>query len=1057
MHLIPLNSSHSTKFLLLRLIGFIFIGEMISHSIIEMLPPLSHFHMALLDASLLLALIFPAIYALAFRPLKIQEAKHEQAEMLRQQAQDRLTKVAGQVPGVVFQFQLRPDGSCCLPYANEQLLNIYRVAPEAVRDDAAYVFTVVHPDDLEAHLAAIQTSARDLTPWFDEYRLKFGDEPDCWLLGNALPQRLDDGSTLWHGFITDITARKRIEHELQRATDKLQDHHAELEAQNHELQQAHIQLEESRNRYMDLFDFAPIGYLTLTGDGLIEKINHTGAQLLCGERTALQRRSLNYFLEAQECERWQQHFLSALTLNTKQSFELVMRRDDGNDFHALLDCQRMENSEPAMIHVAFTDISERKQAEIELQIAATAFESQEGMVITDTDNVIVKVNHAFARLTGYSCEELLNRRMNILKSGHHDAEFYNEMWGSLIRKGAWQGEIWNRLKNGEVHPTFVTITAVRNKDGQVINYVATYTDITERKITEDKVNNLAFYDQLTQLPNRVLFADRIKQTLALCRRNREIAAVCMLDLDGFKHVNDTLGHAAGDQLLWEVAQRLKDCIRQEDTAARFGGDEFALLLGGFARVSECEQTLARIVTVIAAPYLIFGQLAHISASIGVTLFPEDNSEPDLLLRHADQAMYQVKQASKNGYQLFNAVYEKRNQTNQDSLARISDALAQGQFELYYQPEVDCRQGKVVGAEALLRWNHPVLGVLSSAEFIPVIEHDDLMITLDSWSLQHALRQLKGWHEAGFNIKVSVNISARQLLNPEFPARLQAILSGYNAEIIQYLAIEVIESAVLKDVLMAGDVMRQCRAMGVGIILDDFGSGFSALVQSLVRLNHFSVDALKVDLGFVSDLLGNSEEMAIVEGVVGLAASCHAQVIAKGVGHIDQILMLMELGCDVMQGGVLTKPMSAKHMDSWLAVFIPDPLWGAAAHLTSRDYFELLLTEAKHRCWINRVIANLDDPDSVATPELLQDHRQSHFGHWYREERASHFRNTSEFHELDAIHRDIYQTTAHLCEHRQAGMTVEADADTLQLLAQQHTMSGLVHRLLADELLKQQNS
>ena len=1055
-----MKSSHTpypVRLLLLALIGSIFIGEMLSHSLIEMLPPLSHLHLALLDAGLLLTLVFPVIYFLVFRPLEIQQAKHKQADMLRQQAQDRLTKVAGQVPGVVFQFQLRPDGSCCLPYANEQLLNIYRVEPEVVQDDASSVFTVVHPDDLEAHLASIQTSAQNLTPWFNEYRLKFGDEPDCWLLGNALPQRLDDGSTLWYGFIIDITAHKRIEHELQRTTDKLQNHHAELEAQNHELQQAHIQLEESRKRYMDLFDFAPIGYLTLTDNGLIEKINHTGAELLCCERKALQRRSLNYFLEPEQCERWQQHFLSALTLSTKQSFELVMRRDDGSDFHALLNCQRMENSEPAMIHVAFTDISERKQVETELQIAATAFESQEGMVITDTDNIIIKVNHAFARITGYSSEELLNRRMNILKSSHHDAEFYDEMWGSLIRTGAWQGEIWNRLKNGEVHPTFVTITAVKNKAGQVINYVATYTDITERKITEEKVNNLAFYDQLTQLPNRVLFADRIKQTLALCRRNREMAAVCMLDLDGFKQVNDTLGHAAGDQLLWEVAQRLQECIRQEDTAARFGGDEFALLLGGFASVSECEQTLARIVTIIAEPYLIFGQMAQISASIGVTLFPEDNSEPDLLLRHADQAMYQVKQASKNGYHLFNSIYEKRNQTNQNSLARISDALAQGQFELYYQPEVDCRQGKVVGAEALLRWNHPVLGVLSSAEFIPVIEHDDLMITLDSWSLQHALRQLKDWHEAGFNIKVSVNISARQLLNPQFPARLQAILSGYDAKIIQHLAIEVIESAVLKDVLMAGDVMRQCRAMGVGIILDDFGSGFSALVQSLVRLNHFTVDALKVDLSFVSDLLTNSEEMDIVEGVVGLAASCHAQVIAKGVGHIDQILMLMELGCDVIQGGVLTQPMSAKHMNAWLAAFIPDPLWGAAAHLTSRDYFELLLTEANHRCWTNRVIANLDEADDVATPELLQDHRQCHFGHWYYDERASHFRNTSEFHKLDAIHRDIHQTTAHLCEHRQAGMTVEADEDALQLLAQQHTMSGLVHRLLADELLKQQHS
>ena len=492
------KNSQSVKPLLLALIGSIFIGETLSHSFIDMLPPLSHWHKPLLDAALLLTLVFPVIYFLVFRPLKTQLIKQQKAET-------RLRKIAGQVPGIVFQFQLRPDGSCCIPYANEGLLKIYRVKPEYVREDASYVFTVVHPDDLDTHLASIHTSAQNLTPWLQEYRLKFGDEPEYWLLGNALPQRLADGSTLWHGFITDIT--------------------------------------------------------------------------------------------------------------------------------------------------------ERKQIEVELQIAATAFESQEGMVITDTNNVIIKVNQAFIQLTGYSSEELLNRKMNILKSGHHDAEFYTSMWDSLIRTGTWQGEIWNRLKNGKVYPEFVTITAVKNNGGEIINYVATYTDITERKVIEEKINNLAFYDSLTQLPNRVLLADRIQQTLARCRRNQEIAAVCMLDLDGFKQVNDTLGHASGDQLLWEVAQRLKDCIREEDTVARLGGDEFALLLGGFTAISECEQTLARIIAITADPYRIFGQAAYVSASIGVTLFPEDNSDPDLLLRHADQVMYEVKQTGKNGYRLFNALYE----------------------------------------------------------------------------------------------------------------------------------------------------------------------------------------------------------------------------------------------------------------------------------------------------------------------------------------------------------------------------------------------------------------
>lgn len=901
--MISIKDSRSVKYLLLALIGSIFVGEALVMLFIDMLlPPLSRWLTALLDAVWLLTLIFPAIYFLVFRPLKTQLIKQKQAETMRQEAVDRLQKIASQAPGIVFQFQLRLDGSCCVPYANEGLLKIYRISPEDVREDASYVFTVVHPDDLENHLASIQTSAQDLTPWAQEYRLKFGDEPECWLFGNALPQRLADGSTLWHGFITDIT--------------------------------------------------------------------------------------------------------------------------------------------------------ERKQVETELHIAATAFESQEGMVITDTNNVIIKVNQAFIRLTGYSSEELLNRRMNILKSGRHDEDFYAAMWDSITHTGTWQGEIWNQLKNTEVLPTFVTITAVKNNSGEVINYVATYTDITERKVIEEKINNLAFYDSLTQLPNRVLLADRMHQTLARCRRNQEIAAVCMLDLDGFKQVNDTLGHASGDQLLWDVAQRLKECIRQEDTAARFGGDEFALLLGGFTTVSECEQTLARIVSAIAAPYRIFGQVAHISASIGVTLFPEDSSDPDLLLRHADQVMYEVKQNSKNGYKLFNSVHEIRNQTTQDFLKKIDDALVKGQFELYYQPKVDCRLGKVVGADASVYWNHAVLGILAPSEFMPVIEHDDLIIALGEWTIQKALLQLNEWREAGFNIQISVNISARQFHNRQFLQRLQELLAGYDSEIIQRLEIEIIETAALKDVIAGGDAIRRCRAMGIRVTLDDFGTGFSSLVQSLVRLNHLAVDALKVDLSFVSDMLTDREDMAIVEGVVGLAASSRFQVIAKGVEYVDQILMLMELGCNVMQGSGFAKPMPAKRMHTWLAAFTPDPLWNLpASYLTSRDYFELLLTEAKHRSWTNRVIANLDDPCDHTTPQSLLDHQHCRFGQWYSEEGASHFHDVSEFDALDAVHQNIHQISAHLCEHHQAGMDVEADADKAQLLVEQHNMTSLVHHLLADELLK----
>ncbi|HEY8094774.1 MAG TPA: EAL domain-containing protein [Methylobacter sp.] len=1053
--MIKIKNFRSVKHLLLALIGSIFVGETLVMLFIDRLPPLQEWHEALLDSSLLLTLTFPAIYFLVFRPLSAQLALLKQAEKIEHEALDRLQKIAGQVPGIVFQFQMRPDGSSCLPYANEGLLKIYRVHPEDVRGDASCVFTVVHPDDLKNHLASIKTSAQNLTPWIQEYRLKFGDEPDYWLFGNALPQRLADGSTLWHGFITDITERKQTENELQKATYKLQEHQVELEMRNKELHRTHSALQESHIRFVELFDFAPIGYLTITDQGLIAEINLTGAKLLGIDRRKLQQRHIGsfLFLAPDEYDHWQQLIQCTLENNNKQSCELAIRRDDGTVFQARLDCRLRQSSASPTIHVSFTDITERKQARAELQIAAIAFESQEGMVITDINNVIIKVNQAFVRLTGYPKEELINRKMNVLKSGRHDAEFYAAMWDSLSRTGSWRGEIWNRLKNGEVHPEFVTITAVKNPEGEVINYVANYTDITERKAIEEKVNQLAFYDSLTQLPNRVLLADRMHQTLAHCRRNREIAAVCMLDLDGFKQVNDTLGHAAGDQLLCDVALRLKECIRQEDTAARFGGDEFALLLGGFTKISECEQTLERIVASIAAPYPIFGQMAHISASIGVTLFPEDSSDPDLLLRHADQVMYEVKQTSKNGYQLFNAVHEKRNQTTQDFLKKIGVALVKEQFELYYQPKVDCRQGKVVGAEALVRWNHPILGVLAPSEFIPVIEHDDLIITLGEWTIQQALRQLVEWHEAGFGIQLSVNISARQLRNQEFPGRLQAMLAGYGVEIIERLELEIVETAALEDIIIGGDAIRKCRAMGVRVALDDFGTGFS----SLAHLKHLAADVLKIDLSFISGMLTTNGDMAIVEGVIGLAVSFRLQVVAEGVEHVDQVLMLLELGCDVMQGYVFARPMPTKQMHSWMEAFTLDPLWSlSASHLTSRDYFELLQAEANHRYWTERVLANLDDPRAQTTPESLGNYRECRFGQWYYDQGASHFHQINEFHALDEIHQNVHRTAASLVEHHQAGMAVEADAAKAQLLALQQNMLSLLHRLrvmLADELLK----
>lgn len=592
---------------------------------------------------------------------------------------------------------------------------------------------------------------------------------------------------------------------------------------------------------------------------------------------------------------------------------------------------------------------------------------------------------------------------------------------------------------------------VVDEQGEPVEVVSSWADITARKTAEEEIRKLAFYDTLTQLPNRRLMSDRMLQMLSHSRRTGELVAVCMLDLDGFKQVNDTLGHEGGDALLREVAQRLRECIRREDTAARFGGDEFALLLGGFKRTQECEQMLARIVAAVAAPYQVCGKIARVSASIGVTLFPNDGSDPDLLLRHADHAMYEAKQAGKNRYQLFDPRHEQIQQANQGMMDKIAYALANHQLELFYQPKVNCRKGTVVGAEALVRWHHPVLGLVSPAEFLPLIERDDLIVALGEWVIQNALQQLSVWRSAGLDIKVSVNIAARQLHQKEFPQRLKQLVAGYEAKVVSRLEIEIVESAALEDMVTVSAAIRECRATGVRVSLDDFGTGFS----SLAHLKRFVVDELKIDRSFIANMLHDPGSLAIVEGVIGLAASFRHQVIAEGVEQVDQILLLMELGCDVMQGYGIAHPMPAERFPAWCTGFVPDPLWKLSSSPGySRDYFNLLLAEANHHYWINQAITSSKDTHGDAGMDELLDHRQCPFGQWYYRGGIRRFRDVSEFRALETVHRNMHQIAARLSEHYRTGNQFKAAADEAEFLMRQNEMTGLLRRLremLAEEM------
>lgn len=452
-------------------------------------------------------------------------------------------------------------------------------------------------------------------------------------------------------------------------------------------------------------------------------------------------------------------------------------------------------------------------------------------------------------------------------------------------------------------------------------------DMVERKRAQNRVEHLAYHDALTRLPNRALLTDRLQQAMAQARRDRKRLAVCYLDLDHFKPINDTHGHAQGDQVLIEVAQRLKESVRAGDTIARLGGDEFVLLLDDLTDIEECEHAIDRVLTALQVPFIVASQPTMLSASLGVTLYPDDSSDPDTLLRHVDQAMYAAKQAGGHRYQWFNAALDHRARDYRATLQRIRDGLAAEEFCLYYQPKVDMRRGVVFGAEALIRWQHPDEGLLPPIRFIPAVQTSALAITLDQWMLNEALRQAATWNRQGLDLRVSVNLSGRYLQQPDLVARLQALLAAHPAMSADRLILEILETMTLQDSETVSTLIAKGRQLGVSFTLDDFGTGYS----SLTCLKNLPIDFLKIDQSFVRDMLTNDEALAIVKGIIGLSAAFGLRVIADGVETVEHGRRLLELGCDLAQGYGIARPMPPEQIPDWIAAWISPEEWAEMGH------------------------------------------------------------------------------------------------------------------------------
>ncbi len=682
------------------------------------------------------------------------------------------------------------------------------------------------------------------------------------------------------------------------------------------------------------------------------------------------------------------------------------------------------NEDEQHLLLMFEDVTERMLAEGRLNLAASVFtHAREGIVITDAEGAIVDVNDTFTRITGYSRAEALGQNPRILKSGRQTPEFYAGMWRALVEKGDWYGEIWNRRKNGDVFAEILTISAVRDGEGKTQNYVALFTDITSIKDHQQQLERIAHYDALTNLPNQVLLADRLHQGIVQSQRRGKSLAVVYVDLDGFKPVNDNHGHLVGDELLIAVAQRMKAALREGDTLARVGGDEFVAVLADLEHLQDCEAVLHRLLAAAAAPVTVGEALLQVSASMGVTLFPQDKVDADKLLRHADQAMYQAKQAGKNRYHLFDVAEDAAVKTRRESLDHIRKALYRDEFVLHYQPKVNMRTGEVVGAEALIRWQHPERGLLLPAEFLPVVGNHAVGVELGEWVIDTALCQIAEWRAAGLNIPVSVNVGASQLLQDDFGARLGALLAAHPDVPPANLELEILETDALEDMAQVSELLRTCRDMGVSFSLDDFGTGYS----SLTYLKRLSVGQLKIDQTFVRDMLDDADDLAIVEGVVGLAEAFHRRVIAEGVETVAHGQLLLPLGCELAQGYGIARPMPAAELPDWVASWRPDAAWTTGSgRAPSRDELAVLFAEVEHRQWARSIEGYLAD-ESPALPPMNP--LECRFGHWEEGEGREHYGSHPDFPAVVDLHRRLHEQAAQLIGRKADGHEGDTGADT----------------------------
>ena len=757
----------------------------------------------------------------------------------------------------------------------------------------------IHSDDKERALSAIQEYFAGNQAFFVvEYRIRCKDGSWKWILarGKSVSHDADGKPLRMIGTHTDISDHKRSEESLQRSESKFRTLY-------NSTSDAVMLLDENGFFDCNKATLALFGCATLEEFCAKHPTDLSPPKQPCGTNSLI--------LANQR--------IAAAMVKGSLRFEWIHKRADTDESfptEVLLSAMKLDDS--PVLQATVRDITERKQAETELRIAATAFESQEGILVTDADKIILRVNSAFTRITGYSAEEVIGKSPRIFQSGLQNEKLYAAMSNALKNTGSWEGEIWNRRKNGDIYPEYLIITAVKSADGIVTNYVATLVDITLNKAAEEEIQRLAFYDPLTGLPNRRLLLDRLNLALSSSHRSGRLGALLFIDLDNFKTLNDTLGHDMGDLLLQQVAGRLSSSVREGDTVARLGGDEFVVMLEGLSKqaVEAATQTEAigeKILGILNQPYQLAKHEYYSTPSIGAALFNSHEQATDELLKQADIAMYQAKTSGRNALRFFDPQMQDSINTRVALEADLRQAVAENQFMLYYQPQV-YHNRQVIGAEVLIRWHHPQHGLVPPTDFIPLAEETGLIVSIGLWVLETACVQIKRWEESEHtrHLQLAVNVSARQFHQADFVEQVRQALDR-SAIKPDSLKLELTESLVLNDIDDTIVKMNALREIGVCFSMDDFGTGYS----SLAYLTQLPLDQLKIDQSFVRNIGMKPSDSMIVQTIIGMANNLDMEVIAEGVETEAQRAFLEQHGCPVCQGYLFSKPVPLMEFEQLL--------------------------------------------------------------------------------------------------------------------------------------------